>query len=165
MIDLQFASNNTGIAAGDSYAGIENATGSAFADSIRGDAGANLLAGGDGADYIYGRDGNDLLLGEAGDDTLQGNSGNDLIYGGVGNDAFYFGIGDGKDTIGDFTAGASTVDVIYLPTALGVSNLAAVVARATQIGSDVVITFDANTSLTLLGVNMANLTPGDFVFY
>ena len=165
VIDLQLAGNNTGIAAGDSYAGIENVTGSAFADSIRGDAGGNLLSGGDGADYIYGRDGNDVLLGGNGDDTLLGNSGADVLYGGAGNDTFYFGVGDGKDIIGDFTAGAGTPDVIYISTALGVTSLSTLLARAADTSGGVVITFDANTSLTLTGVTMASLNAADFVFY
>ncbi|MEQ1952038.1 hypothetical protein [Mesorhizobium sp. CN2-181] len=57
-----------GDAQGDSLSGIENITGSAFADLINGDAGANALDGGDG---------NDVLSGRAGADALQGGNGSD----------------------------------------------------------------------------------------
>ena len=63
---------NTGDAAGDSYSGIENLTGSAFADTLVGDGNANVLAGG------------------AGDDTLTGGAGNDVIDGGGGTDHAVF---------------------------------------------------------------------------
>jgi Ca2+-binding RTX toxin-like protein len=58
---------NTG-AGSDTLIGIENLTGSSFADSLTGDANANLLRGGDG---------NDTLNGRAGDDTLDGGNGID----------------------------------------------------------------------------------------
>jgi Ca2+-binding RTX toxin-like protein len=57
-----------GDAAGDSYAGIENLTGSAYGDTLVGDANNNTLSGGDG---------NDTLIGGAGADILDGGSGTD----------------------------------------------------------------------------------------
>jgi Ca2+-binding RTX toxin-like protein len=41
--------------------GIEDVTGSDFADTIRGNAGDNIIEGGGGADIIDGRDGNDTV--------------------------------------------------------------------------------------------------------
>lgn len=52
---------NAGAAVGDSYASIENLTGSATADTLTGDANSNTLKGG------------------AGDDTLEGGAGNDTV--------------------------------------------------------------------------------------
>jgi Ca2+-binding RTX toxin-like protein len=79
---------------GDSFSGIEQALGSAQADTLTGDAGANTL------------------WGMAGDDVLVGGGGGDLLKGGAGNDRFvYPGLSDsavsgyGKDTIADFSAG------------------------------------------------------------
>lgn len=165
LADLAASWQNSGDAAGDYYIGIENLAGSALSDSLRGDDAANTIWGGGGDDWLYGRGGNDVLAGEDGNDTLQGNGGNDTLWGGAGNDRFYFGPGDGQDTIGDFSAGAGMTDVILLSTALGVSSFAQVQSKAAQVGANVVITFDAATSLTLAGVTLATLNADDFAFY
>jgi Ca2+-binding RTX toxin-like protein len=70
----------------DSLSGIENLTGSAFADTLAGDATANTLIGNDGNDTIQGNDDADHVLGGAGVDNLRGGAGNDVIDGGSGND-------------------------------------------------------------------------------
>ncbi|KGM31859.1 calcium-binding protein [Inquilinus limosus] len=102
-VTLGLASGGTGgVAAGDSFTGVENVLGSAFDDAIRGDAGANVLRGlvgadrlygGDGADTLTGDAGNDSLYGEAGADTLQGGDGDDCLTGGAGADALNGGNG------------------------------------------------------------------------
>jgi serralysin len=81
IADLQVATSNTGIAAGDSYISIENLYGTNFADSLRGNAGANAIWGGNG---------NDILNGRGGDDRLIGGPGNDKLTGGIGKDVFQF---------------------------------------------------------------------------
>ncbi|MDY0870629.1 DUF4214 domain-containing protein [Dongia rigui] len=53
---------NTSDAAGDSYEGVENLTGSAFADELTGDDQDNRLDGGVGADKLYGGKGNDIYI-------------------------------------------------------------------------------------------------------
>jgi Ca2+-binding RTX toxin-like protein len=68
---------NTLEASGDSFNGIENLHGSAFADNLTGDVTANLLTGGAG---------NDSLSGSSGNDTLEGGTGADRLYGGAGID-------------------------------------------------------------------------------
>ena len=60
-----------GTAEGDTLDGIENLTGSAFADSLHGNSGANVLNGGAGSD---------ALMGGAGADTLEGSEGSDIAY-------------------------------------------------------------------------------------
>ena len=50
--DLADSSFNTGDAAGDTYSGIENLTGSAFNDRLIGDANANVFDGGAGNDTV-----------------------------------------------------------------------------------------------------------------
>ena len=62
------AAQDTGGAGTDTLVGIENLTGSDFADTLTGDAGANV---------INALDGDDTLNGGAGDDTLDGGDGND----------------------------------------------------------------------------------------
>ncbi len=163
--DLQTAANNTGEATGDTYTSVEGLIGTAFDDSLRGDAGDNWIYGGNGNDFIYGRDGADTLLGEAGNDTIYGGAGNDAIYGGLGNDTLVFAAGDGKDIFYDFVGGAGASDSVLISTALGVSNYAQLQTKMVQVGADVVITFDASTSITLIGTNLAALSADDFGFY
>ncbi len=75
---------NTGDAAGDSYAGVENLTGTAFSDILGGDDGANVINGGDGNDWLAGSGGNDTLSGGNGNDVIEGGAGADYIDGGGG---------------------------------------------------------------------------------
>lgn len=58
----------TGDAAGDTFNGIENLTGSALADTLIGDSGNNILNGGTDDDILEGMDGADLLIGGSGGD-------------------------------------------------------------------------------------------------
>lgn len=67
-----------GDAEGDVLSGIEDLTGSDFADALGGDAGANLLSGGAGADTLEGGAGADTLEGGAGADVLRGGAGVDV---------------------------------------------------------------------------------------
>ncbi|HEX6004708.1 MAG TPA: calcium-binding protein [Burkholderiales bacterium] len=57
--------------------GIENVTGSAWADTIIGNGEDNVLRGFEGDDLIYGLGGNDTLSGDGHADTLIGGDGND----------------------------------------------------------------------------------------
>ncbi|MEP4887587.1 MAG: hypothetical protein ABJ215_14535, partial [Alphaproteobacteria bacterium] len=94
--DMTTVGNNTGEASGDTYATIENLTGSAFADSLTGDGNANVISGGADADTLNGAAGADTLNGEAGDDVLIGGAGADALVGGTGtNTASYAGAATG----------------------------------------------------------------------
>ena len=77
---------NTIGAGTDTLAGIENLTGSAFADNLTGDATANVLTGNDGNDVLTGLAGKDHLVGGNGNDVLDGGDGNDALTGGLGVD-------------------------------------------------------------------------------
>jgi Ca2+-binding RTX toxin-like protein len=88
-VDLGAGTGSGGDAEGDTLSGIENVTGSAFADVLTGDAGANLLSGG------------------AGNDILDGGAGDDIMYGGAGDDIFIV------DSVGDITGdGAGGIDTV-----------------------------------------------------
>ena len=85
----------------DGLSGIENITGSNFADVLTGNGSANSIDGGGGDDTIVGGDGVDLLTGGLGNDNVDGGAGADTFFfqhggndtgiGGAGNDGFYFG--------------------------------------------------------------------------
>jgi Ca2+-binding RTX toxin-like protein len=148
-----------GEATGDTLFEIEGLGGSAHNDSLSGNHGNNLIFGGGG---------DDVLRGNGGDDALIGGAGNDSLTGDLGRDIYVFGVGDGHDVILDFSAdvspGQTPLDVIRLSTALGVSSFAEVMARATMVAGQVVITFDGNTSITISGTPMSALTADNFIF-
>lgn len=86
--------SNTGSAAGDTYASIENISGSDTGnDILSGNGVDNTLWGNGGNDTLYGRAGNDLLYGYTGADILFGGDGNDELVGGKGADNLYGGLG------------------------------------------------------------------------
>jgi Ca2+-binding RTX toxin-like protein len=68
----------------DNLTGVENVTGSRFADLLIGNSVANVLAGGAGNDRLFGRNGNDTLLGGPGNDVLRGEGGRDRCVVGPG---------------------------------------------------------------------------------
>lgn len=75
-------------------AGIENARGSDFADTITGNGDDNTLYGVSGNDVLNGGDGNDVLSGGSNNDTLYGQNDNDVVLGGAGTDSLYGGTGN-----------------------------------------------------------------------
>ena len=85
-----------GDAGGDTFAGIENLTGSDHADILAGDPMDNLLQGKGGNDVLEGRGGNDRLEGAFGDDVLNGGEGDDVLAGQGGADRLIGG--PGRDT-------------------------------------------------------------------
>ncbi len=122
-----------------------------------------VLTGGTANDILFGFDGNDTLNGGAGNDILDAGRGNDTLTGGIGDDHFVFrNNGSGLDVITDFTAGNASGDVIELH-AYGIANFAALQAMMTQVGADVVITFDPSDTITLQHVTLSQLNSGDFV--
>jgi hypothetical protein len=68
--------------------------------------------------------------------------------------------GAGQDTIAGFQTGS---DVVQFDPAL-FANFAAVVQHMSQVGADTVIQHDANTSVTLTGINANTLTASNFHF-
>jgi Ca2+-binding RTX toxin-like protein len=115
------------------------------------------------ASWIRGSTGNDILSGTSSGDTLFGDAGNDQLTGSGGNDSFVFRHDFGNDTIADFVAGYGTEDVIDVSTDI-FADFAAVMAAATQVGADALITHDANNSILLKNAALANLHQDDFRF-
>ncbi|MEP4884870.1 MAG: hypothetical protein ABJ215_00740, partial [Alphaproteobacteria bacterium] len=144
-VALDLANGGTGGEAdGDTYIRIENIVGSRYSDTLTGNSAANRIDGGRGADRIDGAGGNDFLTGSE------------------GNDRFVFGTGGGHDTIVDFNGGTGLgdrVDVIDF----GIALHSTFFALAADVGSNVVVTFDANTTLTILGTSVAGLAADDII--
>jgi len=91
---------NDGSGAVDILTGVENVTGSAFADTLFGDASANVLMGGGGRDTLMGNAGDDVLGGGLGDaNTLYGGTGDDRFLVEVAGDTIVEFAGEGTDTV------------------------------------------------------------------
>lgn len=85
VADLMMVVTNSGAAEGDSYTGVDNITGSDYADRLFGDNDANTLIGGDGNDALFGRNGDDIFVGGNGRDIFSGGGGFDTVdYSGEG---------------------------------------------------------------------------------
>ncbi|WP_310619715.1 VCBS domain-containing protein [Flexibacterium corallicola] len=120
--------------------------------------------GNDAAETFLGGDSADTINGNGGDDIITGGAGDDQLTGGTGNDIFVFNAGDtGHDIITDFTAGAGSEDVIEFETAQ-FADFDTVLAAAADVDGDTVITIDADTSVTLTGVQVSDLHQDDFLF-
>ena len=83
----------------DTLVGVEDLSGSAYADTLAGSGSANRLSGSGGADVLYGRSAGDMLVGGPGSDELLGEGHADTLYsrdGVNGNDSLDGG--SGSDT-------------------------------------------------------------------
>lgn len=103
----------------DTFSGIENADGTALADSLTGNDGANVLRGLGGNDWIAGKgvSGGDTLDGGGGDDELWGTAAAETLLGGNGSDvlrgqgaADRMEGGGGNDQYTVFDSGAVVVE-------------------------------------------------------
>lgn len=148
---------------------VENVSGSERREVIRGDDADNMLWGNGGDDILRGRGGDDYIDGGLGRDSIIGDAGDDLLAGGADADRFYFGSivlvdgtvepGDfGHDIISDFECG---LDKIVVDDTI---SYATIRAGMRQVGDDVVITFDADSSITLDNMRLASITSADFLF-
>jgi Ca2+-binding RTX toxin-like protein len=101
------------------------------------------------------------INGTSGDDVIGGTMQADTITGGAGHDIFIEGFPGpsfGQDTITDFNP---SEDVILFDPSL-FANYMAVFDATAQVGSDTVITYDANNSLTLTNVTASSLSETNF---
>ncbi|PDS71388.1 hypothetical protein CO667_34185 [Rhizobium sp. L43] len=113
--------------------------------------------------YVGGTSGNETITGTTGADTIQAGAGDDTLVSLAGNDTFVFRSNFGHDILTDFAAGAGSVDVIDLGSDV-FADFASVMAAATQVGADTLIIHDANNSILLKNVALANLHQDDFRF-
>jgi hypothetical protein len=81
------------------------------------------------------------------------------MIGGHGPDTFVFGPGFGHDVVIDY----SSADHIEFDGGL-FQDFKQVMAASQQVGADTVITFDADNSITLLGVPLNSLHASHFDF-
>ncbi|SMX44548.1 Ig-like domain-containing protein [Octadecabacter ascidiaceicola] len=139
-VDLTDGSNNSGIAAGDTYTNVEEITGSSLDDIIVGDASIFKLYGGAGNDVITSGTLKNILAGNAGADT------------------FVFGVGSNEDVVKDFSVGEDILDV----SGWGATSLADLTLDDSS--GKVYVSFGSD-SFRLDGIiSVADLTDADFVF-
>jgi Ca2+-binding RTX toxin-like protein len=103
----------------DGGAGDDYLHGGAGNDRLIGGAGDDDIYGGIGNDYLFGGDGNDELYAESGDDLLDGGAGNDMLNGGADNDTYLMSRISGADTINNYDATGTDVDVLGLQDTAG----------------------------------------------
>jgi Ca2+-binding RTX toxin-like protein len=149
--------------------GADSLTGTVLDERLDGAAGNDSLIGLGGTDTMVGGAGNDTLDGGSGIDSLSGGDGNDLLVGGLGNDVltggrgldvFVFGPGFGRDVITDFRSADDDIRLV----GAGFVDFNDVLARATQVGANVVITGAAGDSLQLNNIQVGSLQSSDFLF-
>ncbi|HEY0649136.1 calcium-binding protein [Phenylobacterium sp.] len=129
-------------------------------DTLGGGEGADTLTGGAGVDILSGGAGIDSLSAGDGADTLAGGAEDDVLLGGRGADFFTFEGLFGDDVITDF----KPIDDTGRFVGAGFTDFADVLAHASQVGSNVVITNAAGDSLKLNDLQLASLSSGDFLF-
>ncbi|WP_270725289.1 M10 family metallopeptidase C-terminal domain-containing protein [Shimia sp. Alg240-R146] len=134
-------------------------------DTFTGGAGDDKAWGEAGDDSLRGGGDNDTLYGGGGYDTLDGGVGNDELTGGLNADVFVFADGHGDDTITDFNAtnGSEDIDFSSVSAITSISDLLNNHILSTA-GGNVVIDTGGGNTLTLLGVNVADLGASDFIF-
>ena len=141
---------------GGNFTGAVSHSGTSGNDTLSGNGGDNNMLGGTGDDILDGADGNDRLVGGTGDD---------LLTGGAGNDLFVFSDYSGSDTIEDFelsTEPDQVIDQIDLTDVSGVGGFVDLAIQA--VGNDTEIDLGGGNTITLLGVNPADLGTEDFLF-
>ncbi len=156
----------------DGGSGDDQITAGSGADLIKGGSGDDVVGAGEGDDVVDAGSGNDIVLGGTGNDTLDGGSGDDRIEGGAGNDTltggsgrdvFVFAAGFGRDTITDFRTAGSSADLLEFSIGL-FTGFEDAIDAASQVGADTVFSLDAETTLTLKGVQLTSLAADDFRF-
>ncbi|MEP3889219.1 MAG: hypothetical protein ABJN69_02060 [Hellea sp.] len=136
-------------AAGDSFVSIERVFASNHDDAIVGAS--------DSSESMFGFGGNDILWGGYG-------TASDSLFGGTGDDHFVYGINEGADVIFDFQTGPGSNEVIEFWNANSAhDSFAEIMAITSQVGNNVIFDFGAGNTLTLVNVDINDLTMDHFV--
>jgi Ca2+-binding RTX toxin-like protein len=99
------------------------------------------------------------VYGTAGADTFTAGVGRDYLVGGTGADRFNFAPGCSVDVIADFASGS---DRIGLSGFAGITDFAAIQARASVVGGNLQIGLSPTDAIILAGVT--SIAVGDFLF-
>ncbi len=132
-------------------------------DVLYGGEGNDIVRGGYQSDTIFGGGGDDYIVGGGGFDVLTGGEGNDTLTGAFNADRFVFEDNHGHDVVLDFEADSRPEKLVFndLSTMNSVSD---VLGASVQQGANVVITTSANSSITLIDVQLSSLDEFDFIF-
>lgn len=148
----------------DTIRNFDAARGSDLNDRLTGSRRADTLEGENGNDRLVGLGGRDSLDGGDGNDTLDGGAGNDTLRGNTGEDLFIFRGNFGDDVITGFGF-ESKVEKISLA---GVSSITSFrdLSRnhLSEVDGNAVISDGKGNTITLIGVEKADLSAGDFLF-
>ncbi len=141
--------------------GVDILNGGSGVDRLFGGTSGDQLSGEGGNDLLYGDGGADLLNGGAGNDSLFGGSGADTLTGGTGADDFVFETSNGLDVITDWQ---NNIDDLSFASHALINSFADVLAAASQVGADVVISIAAGQSVTVQSSNLGQFDASDFIF-
>lgn len=143
--------------------GNDRLFGEAGEDTLVGGVGDDLLRAGANNDVLIAGEGDDFLAGGAGFDLLDGGAGNDMLWGNFNSDQFLFDHGHGHDVIKDFEAN-NDLEVIDFTALDKFSSFAEIAENMVQLGTDVLITTSAVSSVLLESVDISQLDTHDFIF-
>ncbi|WP_197283858.1 calcium-binding protein, partial [Rhizobium acidisoli] len=104
-----------------------------------------------------------IIVGGSGSNTLKGGAGNDTLTGGAATDVFIYSTNWGHDTITNFVATGFAQDVISIDDSI-FADWDSLFAATEQSGDDTIIRADADNTITLTNVALANLHSWDFSF-
>ncbi len=159
-LDLTTPANNTGEAAGDTFANIERFIGTSFADIMRGSAAGDILIALGGDDQLFGLGGEDYLFGGLGADHFDGGADYDSIEyspatAGVGVDMTNGALGAGEG-LGDTFASIERIIGSYHDDRIQGGSLGDNLIGLT--GNDILLGGDGNDAL--LGFEGADVLSG-----
>ena len=180
-----FGNNDSGAATAVGTSGADTISGTMGNDVIVAGLGNDVVSGFDGNDVIKGANGDDALYGNAGTDKLFGGNGADTLVGGAGVDTLEGGDGidrftftattDTGDMITDFNASADLL--VFSGLLTGAFSFVGAHGNAFAGGGNSSARFNdttklleidtdgnaaADMSITLKGVELANLSAADF---
>ncbi|XDA97961.1 hypothetical protein AB1M95_17890 [Sulfitobacter sp. LCG007] len=125
-------------------------------------AGNDVIDGGNSDDTIRGGEGNDTLHGGSGKDKIVGGAGHDMMTGGNGKDVFVFSEQNFIGIIEDFKPGSDRIDLSDVAEIEHFKDLTDNHLEDKVI--TVLIDDGAGTLVSLLGVDVDDLSARDFIF-